>query len=303
MVLIILSIILRISKCEEMLGRSALPKGIELNEIEIDWRLNVLDQEDPALIKILHDYYLSLPTDLVRNITPVKLTPRNIYGQFFQGKVVDQYYSSSKYGGFFIEAGAFDGETVSNTLFLEVERNWTGILVEANPDNFKHLQSRNRNVSSIETCLSRKIQAEVVDFDAARIFGGIIVDGRPKPGENIPIKNRNRIQEIVNKTRRTIKMQCFPLATIVYALGNPKIDYLSLDIEGAELEILKTIPFDKLNIQLISVEIIRKKLNDNVSGNQADHFDDIVTFLEQNGYKLLRSMPHTLERLSFEVFF
>ena len=168
---ILISIFLKISKCDEIKGRSALPpKGIELNETEIDWHLNELYQDDATLIKLLHDYYLSFPTDLVRKITPTRLSPRHIYGQFFQGKVVDQYYSSSKYGGFFIEAGAFDGETLSNTLFLEVERNWTGILVEANPDNFKHLQSRNRNVSSIETCLSRKIHPEVVDFDAARIL-------------------------------------------------------------------------------------------------------------------------------------
>ena len=98
-------------------------------------------------------------------------------------------------------------------------------------------------------------------------------------------------------------MQCFPLTSILYALGNPSIDYLSLDIEGAELDVLKTIPFDKLNIQLISIEIIRKKLNDNVDGNQVDSFNDIVAILEQNGYKLMKSIPHTRDYLSFEVFF
>ena len=135
------------------------------------------------------------------------------------------------------------------------------------------------------------------------IFGGIIVNGRPKPGESIPITDRDRIQKIVQRTRRTIKMQCFPLTSIVYALGNPVVDYLSLDIEGAELDVLKTIPFDELNIQLMSLEIIRKKLNLNVPGDHIDQYDDIVKFLDEKGYKVLKNIPHTREHLSFEVFF
>ena len=91
--------------------------------------------------------------------------------------MVDNYYSNSKYNGFFIEAGAYDGETLSNTLFLEINRNWTGLLVEADPESYKSLLSRNRNTSSIETCLSRKVTPEVVNFDAASLFGGIIVEG------------------------------------------------------------------------------------------------------------------------------
>ena len=274
-----------------------------VNEVEVDWQLNEFKQDDPTLIKILREYYISYPTDLLRNITPYRLSPRHIYGQFRQGDVVDRYYSGSKYGGFFIEAGAYDGETLSNSLFLEVKRNWTGILVEPNPDNYKILQSLNRKASSIETCFSRRTEPEVVDFDAANIFGGIIVKGRPKPGESIPITDRDRIQKIVEKTRRTIRMQCFPLTSIVYALGNPKIDYLSLDIEGAELEVLKTIPFDKVNIQLMSLEIIRKKLNHDVPGDHVDPYDDIVNFLDTKGYKIYKSIPHTKEHLSFEVFF
>ncbi len=41
-------------------------------------------------------------------------------------------------------------------------------------------------------------------------------------------------------------MQCFPLFSVLLAMGNPQVDYLSLDVEGTELGILKTIPFDKV---------------------------------------------------------
>lgn len=39
---------------------------------------------------------------------------------------------NGKTGGFFVEAGAFNGEYLSNSLFFEIHRNWTGLLVEAN---------------------------------------------------------------------------------------------------------------------------------------------------------------------------
>merc|ERR1719432_128127 len=49
-------------------------------------------------------------------------------------------------------------------------------------------------------------------------------------------------------------MQCLPLASLLLALKNPTVNYLSLDLEGAELEVIKTIPFHQLNIEVLSVE-------------------------------------------------
>ena len=39
------------------------------------------------------------------------------------------------------------------------------------------------------------------------------------------------------ETMRTIKVQCFPIYSVLKAIGNPRIDYFSLDIEGAELQV------------------------------------------------------------------
>ena len=46
--------------------------------------------------------------------------------------------------------------------------------------------------------------------------------------------------------QKTIRKQCFPLYSLLLALGNPTVDYLSLDVEGTELGILRTIPWDKV---------------------------------------------------------
>lgn len=51
---------------------------------------------------------------------------------------MDQYLKEMT-SGFFVEAGAWDGVYLSNSLFFEKERNWTGILVEPNKEAYKNL--------------------------------------------------------------------------------------------------------------------------------------------------------------------
>ena len=52
----------------------------------------------------------------------------------------------------------------------------------------------------------------------------------------------------------TFDVQCLPLYSLVMALGNVTINYLSLDIEGAELPVLQTLPWDSLDIEVMTVE-------------------------------------------------
>ena len=52
----------------------------------------------------------------------------------------------------------------------------------------------------------------------------------------------------------TIPLQCIPLYTLIRAVGVNTVNYLSLDIEGAELSVLKTIPWDKVDIEVMTVE-------------------------------------------------
>ena len=50
-------------------------------------------------------------------------------------------------------------------------------------------------------------------------------------------------------------MQCYPLYSLILAMGNPRVDFLSIDIEGAELAVLNTIPWDKVQIELVMLEV------------------------------------------------
>ena len=57
--------------------------------------------------------------------------------------------------------------------------------------------------------------------------------------------------ERVNVGQSQSKALCLPFFSILLAMGNPTVDYFSLDVEGAELPILKTIPWDKVNIKVM----------------------------------------------------
>jgi hypothetical protein len=54
------------------------------------------------------------------------------WSQYGQDQLIDKLLNQKR-NGFFVEIGGYDGETFSNSLFLEKERRWSGLLVEANP--------------------------------------------------------------------------------------------------------------------------------------------------------------------------
>ena len=72
--------------------------------------------------------------------------------------------------------------------------------------------------------------------------------------------------------------QCLPLVSLLLALDNPTVHYFSLDIEGAELQVLKTIPWDKVDIWVISVET--HLAGEVFPGSR----DDIIDYMESVGY-------------------
>ena len=58
------------------------------------------------------------------------------YGEQNQSAIIDNFFQQKR-EGFFVEAGAWDGEYLSNTKFFEKERNWTGLLIEPNKEAFR----------------------------------------------------------------------------------------------------------------------------------------------------------------------
>ena len=61
-----------------------------------------------------------------------------------------------------------------------------------------------------------------------------------------PVPEKYKIKEPYKRLQK----QCFPIFSLLLALGNPTVDYFSLDVEGTEIDILRTIPWDKVNVNV-----------------------------------------------------
>ena len=92
-----------------------------------------LHQDDPLLIKTIQEKYLTFHKE---GSTYNLSTNPKLDGQFGQADTIEKLFRGKK-NGFFVEAGAFDGEAFSNTLLFELKHNWTGLLVEPNPDLYQ----------------------------------------------------------------------------------------------------------------------------------------------------------------------
>lgn len=160
--------------------------------------------------------------------------------------------------GFFLDVGAYDGVLFSNTFILEKRYNWKGICIEGNPQTFQKLVA-NRQCKCIEACVD-EVEGEV-EFSANHLLGGIVAED---------CDNDDAESE-------TIHVKSFRLDQILEAEGAPHvIDYLSIDIEGAEDRALLTFPFDKYQFNCITIE---------------RPSDSLRKVLSENGYLLIKDIP------------
>ncbi|VDI16572.1 Hypothetical predicted protein [Mytilus galloprovincialis] len=131
-----------------------------------------------------------------------------------------------KKNGFFVEIGAFNGQTYSNTLWLERKHNWTGLLIEANPDLCRQIDALKRHAWRLCACISDTLTK--TDFIQCGAVGGMASEL-----DNDPIQ--------MIKTKRKISVPCFDMAEVLDQIGVHHIDYFSLDVEGSEMIILESI--------------------------------------------------------------
>ena len=78
----------------------------------------------------------------------------------------------------------------------------------------------------------------------------------------------------------TVQIECFPFYSFMLALNRTTIDFFSLDVEGDELKILKTIPFDKINIKMLTVEYFHGPGGANA----------LQKFMESKGYQVVANI-------------
>lgn len=139
-----------------------------------------------------------------------------------------------------MEAGAYNDGKTSKTEWLEEKLNWKGLLIQPDPRHYFNLRRHNRARSqAIHACLSSTPYPKEVtlhqDLESVKINS---------------IHSGNFDDDWFNT-----RVKCFPLFSLILAMNVTNIDYFSLNTGGSELQVLETVPFDRVKIEIIEVHV------------------------------------------------
>jgi len=189
---------------------------------------------------------------------------RQLYAQAGQDLWVARDVFDFMPGGYFVDIGAADGVHLSNSCALERYLGWSGLCIEASPVAFSKL-SKNRRAVCLNICLDEQ-PGEVLFAEDRGLYGGILgADTDNPPGSECPDSPPVRLATRV-------------LADILDEQKSPAvIDYLSLDVEGAEERVLKGFPFDRRIFRAATIERPGRSLRE---------------LLKSKGYLLVAELPN-----------
>lgn len=196
------------------------------------------------------------------------------YSQFSQDKIIESIFPKD-YQGFFIEVGAHNGEYYSNTLFFEETKKWRGICIEPIEDLYKECVKKRPGSLCYNNAISNVNNSTVMFCENTGYTSGLsgIMDYYEKEHldrirrENRAYGSTSLIKEVKSRT----------LQSILDENSITKIDYLSVDVEGAELSVLQSIDFEKTHIEVIDFE-----------ANYSERAQEVVEFLVGKNFELLQ---------------
>jgi FkbM family methyltransferase len=194
------------------------------------------------------------------------------YGQYNQDLYAYCHFKGKK-DGFFIDIGANDGVTVNNTLLFE-KLGWQGICIEPQPDIFAKLQ-RNRSCNCYNLGILEK-PGEKLDF--FKVTG--------VSGKNEWMNMLSAFGDLSKDTKKQVlgaggKIERIQVETSTFqeVMGNHPtvhfIDYISIDVEGLEMQILRSIDFEKFSFGILDIER---------DAFEEDCGQELTSFLEMKGY-------------------
>lgn len=243
------------------LDKAVAPEPIESNNSENTDGKRVRIVTPEPRIKVFRQLrsFLKVPT------APASLLNANVADQKFSSAGQDEaIYKilNEKHGGFFVDIGANDGMTASNTLWLERQQGWSGLVVEADPAGCRQIDALGRNAWRLCACLSGDESKEF-----ARQSAGM-VDPRKVP-----------------RGMRSVQTPCFQFEEAMTTLDVDHVDYLSISGSNA-VPVLEDMR-DYLKSGRVTVDAfsIRYRAEDN---NAQKTYDTLIAirhyFLTVGGY-------------------
>jgi FkbM family methyltransferase len=182
------------------------------------------------------------------------------YTQYGEGKVINHYFKDFK--GTVLDIGANDGKTFSNSLAL-IENGWNAILIEPNKEAFKDLTELHKDRYKVGvlipsqgcnpvTCLNIAIGNETKTTE-------LFINEPHIKGDNGLLSTFDDKQKLIwgnffhNHKKQMIEMVTFE----DLIKSNPyikKLDFITIDVEGMDFDVLKQIDFDKFKTRMVCVE-------------------------------------------------
>jgi FkbM family methyltransferase len=212
-----------------------------------------------------------------------------LLSKIFNNKKSNKYYSLNDIdrqmehylnydNGFFVELGANDGETQSNTLYFEEQRNWKGVLIEPAPNNYLKCKKRRGEKSKVfcNACVGFDYSEKFVEMAYSNLMStplsteSDIKDGAAHASKGKVFLKQYEDVFTFGSVAKTLN------AILLEACAPHKIDFLSLDVEGAEIEVLKGFDFAKFSFNYICVESRSPEV--------------IKSFLLKNNYNFLKKL-------------
>jgi FkbM family methyltransferase len=171
------------------------------------------------------------------------------HSQYGQDKWLVEELLPGKKDGVFVDIGANDGITLSNTYILE-KMGWNGLAIEPIPSVYKEL-IKNRQCTVINGCVASRSGKERfrVITGSPQMLSGLV--------NEYDFRHKKRIESELTANGgayQEIEINCYNFNDLLESNGIFQVDFLSIDVEGVEYKILDSIDFNRFYISVICVE-------------------------------------------------
>ncbi len=181
-----------------------------------------------------------------RRLAPSQPRTKPIEDKIYRSQIGQDVYVNNTYvknnkNGIFVDVGAFDGVKLSNTHFFEKQLNWTGICVEPQKKEFLRLKKNRTCICINAAAFNIKTTVDFRVCNKKKMLNGIANHHNTKhrmKGEKISI----------------IKVPTVTLKDVFEENDITTVDYMSIDTEGSELQVLQGIDWNKVHINIINLE-------------------------------------------------
>lgn len=203
------------------------------------------------------------------------------FSQCQEDEYLHKNFFFNKKNGVYIELGALDGVDISNTKFFEDTLNWTGILIEPHPEKYKLLEINRPNnflFNDLVSCYTDPLQFRYFIDEFSPVSG--VESTLPQEHLDKYFESNDDYKKSIPQTRIMIQPKTF--TEIIKKTNLTYIDFLSLDVEGHEYEVLKSWDFS-IPIYLILIEVL---------GIEPERENLCKEILINNGYKFITKFKH-----------